>query len=217
MLIETLVPHSVVAFETREYAAETLYPAEVAYIDSAVDKRRNEFITVRHCARKVLQALGAERPEMVPGRYGEPTWPNGVVGSMTHCANYCAAAVGSSQDISAIGIDAEPNLPLTDDVRSIVASSEEAVNIREMSLDSPTVSFDRLLFCVKECVYKAWFPLHKSWLGFKDVNVVIDRNGIFSAQVSDRNVVGQRCYAGKWGIAWGTLVAVLIIPLHPNY
>ena len=46
MLIEELVPRSVAAFETREYVAETLYPAEVAYIGSATNKRRNEFTTV---------------------------------------------------------------------------------------------------------------------------------------------------------------------------
>lgn len=214
MLIEELVPRSVAAFETREYVAETLYPAEVAYIGSATNKRRNEFTTVRYCARKALQALGSERLEMVPGRHGEPVWPDGMVGSMTHCAKYCAAAVGSSRDITAIGIDAEPNRPLTRDVRSIVASSEEVVNIQDMNKLNPTISFDRLLFCVKECVYKVWYPLHKSWLNFKDVSVVLDNNGTFMVRMLDRNVVGQGYYEGRWGVAWDTLVAVLVVPSH---
>ena len=123
---------------------------------------------------RLCRLSGSERLEMVPGRHGEPVWPDGMVGSMTHCAKYCAAAVGSSRDVTAIGIDAEPNRPLTRDVRSIVASSEEVVNIQDMSKLNPTISFDRLLFCVKECVYKVWHPLHKSWLNFKDVSVVLD-------------------------------------------
>ena len=109
---------------------------------------------------------------------------------------------------------AEPNRPLTRDVRSIVASSEEVVNIQDMNKLNPTISFDRLLFCVKECVYKVWYPLHKSWLNFKDVSVVLDNNGTFMVRMLDRNVVGQGYHEGRWGVAWDTLVAVLVVPSH---
>ena len=31
--------------------------------------------------------------------------------------------------------------------------------------------WDRLLFCAKEAVYKAWFPLTERWLGFEDAHI----------------------------------------------
>ena len=34
--------------------------------------------------------------------------------------------------------------------------------------------WDRLLFSIKESVYKAWFPLAERWLGFEDALVEID-------------------------------------------
>jgi len=40
----------------------------------------------------------------------------GVVGSMTHCAGYRAAAVARARDVVTIGIDAEPHAVLPDGV-----------------------------------------------------------------------------------------------------
>lgn len=35
------------------------------------------------------------------------------------------------------------------------------------------VCWDRVLFCAKETVYKAWFPLTHCWLGFQEASVTI--------------------------------------------
>jgi hypothetical protein len=59
------------------------------------------------------------------GAAGEPIWPTGVQGSMTHCPGYAAAAVGLRSSISAIGIDAEPDAPFADKVLTLVATPAE--------------------------------------------------------------------------------------------
>lgn len=38
-------------------------------------------------------------------------WPDGVVGSMTHCDGYRAAAVAHAGEVLGVGIDAEPHFP----------------------------------------------------------------------------------------------------------
>src|SRR5258708_3275547 len=69
-------------------------PEEEPLIAKSVAKRRNEFITVRYCARLALGELGVAPVPMLTGDKGEPCWPDGVVGSLTHCTGYRGAAVG---------------------------------------------------------------------------------------------------------------------------
>lgn len=145
-----------------------LYPGEAELVARAVDKRRREFCTVRHCARQALRQLGLPPAPVLRGERGEPRWPAGVVGSMTHCAGYRAAAVAHSCDFSAVGIDAEPHEPLPAGVLGVIAVDEEHQHLSELAAADPATCWDRILFCAKETVYKAWFPLTHHRLGFQE-------------------------------------------------
>ena len=151
-----------------------LYPGEAELITRAVDKRRREFRTVRHCARRALRQLGLPPVAVLRGERGEPLWPPDVVGSMTHCSGYRAAAVAHSCDVHALGIDAEPNEPLPAGVLDAIASAHEQGRLSQLAAADGTIHWDRLLFCAKEPVYKAWFPLTRRWLGFEDAAVTIE-------------------------------------------
>ena len=87
----------------------TPLPEEEPLIARSVAKRRNEFITVRHCARIALGELGVPPVPILKGDKGEPCWPDGVVGSLTHCTGYRGAVVGRSAAVRSVGIDAEPH------------------------------------------------------------------------------------------------------------
>ena len=81
----------------------------------------------------------------------------------------------------------------------------------------PGVSWDRLLFSIKESVYKAWFPLARSWLGFEDASVAIDRaRGTFSASllVPGPTVGGRKLdgFTGRWLAADGLLLSAIAVP-----
>lgn len=173
-LIEKILPDAVASAEALDDPPEAvLYPGEAELISRAVDKRRREFRTVRHCARRALRQLGVPPAAVLRGERGEPLWPPGVVGSMTHCSGYRAAAVARSGDIHALGIDAEPNEPLPSGVLDAVALVDEQHELCRLAVADPATSWDRLLFCAKESVYKAWFPLTRRWLGFDDAAVTI--------------------------------------------
>jgi len=152
-------------------SAATLFPAEEEIIARAVAKRRQEFTTGRACARAALARLGLPPMAIPRGERGDPQWPEGVVGSITHCTGYRAGAVAWRRDVRTIGLDAEPHGPLPPGVLSAVASPAEQAQLAELAADHPPVHWDRLLFSAKESVYKAWYPLTSQWLGFSDATI----------------------------------------------
>ena len=104
-------------------------PEEEPLIAKSVAKRRNEFITVRYCARQALGELGLPPVPILKGDKGEPCWPDGVVGSLTHCTGYRGAAVGRRDEVRSVGIDAEPHDVLPDGVLDAISLPAERVEL----------------------------------------------------------------------------------------
>jgi 4'-phosphopantetheinyl transferase EntD len=174
-VIEQLLPRSARAVEVfADPPGATLYPEEEACVARAVDSRRREFTTGRYCARAALVRLGLTPAAIVKGARGAPHWPDGVVGSITHCAGYRGAAVARSADMVAIGIDAEPNEPLPGGVAELVSLPGERARLASLADAYPEVAWDRLLFSAKESVYKAWAPITRSFLDFLEADVTFD-------------------------------------------
>ncbi|GFN00292.1 hypothetical protein Sfulv_51020 [Streptomyces fulvorobeus] len=139
---------------------------------AAVDRRRREFTTARWCARRALAAAGAPDPTgpLRRGRRGEPLWPAGFTGSITHSADYRAAVAAPARRGGVLGIDAERAVPLRPAVVAAIASGEELAHLAAL----PAVAglpWETLLFSVKEAVYKAWNPLTADPLTFRSVRV----------------------------------------------
>jgi 4'-phosphopantetheinyl transferase EntD len=174
-VIERLLPAGVASAETRTDPADAvLFPAEAAVVAGAVDKRRREFTTVRHCARAALARLGQAAGPILPGLRGAPVWPDGIVGSMTHCVGYRAAAVAPASVLTGLGIDCEPHEPLPGGVLDVVASPAERAHLTALAWARPGTCWDRLLFSAKESVYKVWSPLTGEWLDFLEADLSID-------------------------------------------
>jgi 4'-phosphopantetheinyl transferase EntD len=201
--------------ETRHDLPAQLFGVERAALGRAVEKRRREFVTGRACAREALTRLGAPAVAIPAGPHGEPRWPAGVVGSITHCAGFRACAVAWAASALTVGIDAEPNLPLVPGVFEEVAFGGERELVAPGDVDT-----GRLLFCAKEAVYKAWFPLAGRWLGFEDVRVSLgSAAGTFRAELG---VAGPRVggvtvtgFDGRWGVSGGIVCAVIVEPAAP--
>jgi 4'-phosphopantetheinyl transferase EntD len=174
MMIREVLPAAVSAAEAfDDPPGAVLFPEETAAIARAGDKRRREFTTARICARRALAGLGLPPSPILPGERGAPTWPDGIVGSMTHCPAYRAAAVARAHEVLTVGIDAEPNDRLPDGVLELISLQQERVMLAGLPAGYGTC-WDRLLFSAKESVYKAWFPLTRRWLGFEGAQITID-------------------------------------------
>lgn len=188
LLLGELLPGVVAAADAftdpPEPPAERLFPEEAQAVARAVPHRQAEFATVRQCARGALGTLGVAPAPLLPGRRGAPRWPDGIVGSMTHCAGYRAAAVARRGDVLGIGIDAEPNEPLKDDLLAAVALPEEREQVRARLRGASKVCWDRLLFSAKESVFKVWYPLTGRELDFDEARIDVHPDtGTFTARL----------------------------------
>ena len=179
---------------------------EEPLIARSVAKRRNEFITVRYCARIALGELGCPPVPILKGEKGEPCWPDGVVGSLTHCAGYRGAVVGRDGAVRSVGVDAEPHDVLPDGVLDAISLPAERA---ELTALPSGLHWDRILFCAKEATYKAWFPLTKRWLGFEDAHIIfgVDDSGSAGSFESTILIDGAtlsgpplRTVAGRWSV-----------------
>jgi len=190
-------------------SAAPLHHAERAYIAGAMEARYREFVTARACARRALTLLGLPEQAIPPGAGGEPSWPPGVVGSITHCGGYRGAVVGRSADVAAIGIDAEPNEPLPAGVLAAISTRHERTQAGESRAARPAVCWDRLLWCAKEAVCKAWYPLARRPLEAGLVQVLVAAGGqTFSARLREPGPV----FDGRWLLHDGLLLTVVTLP-----
>ncbi|WP_246090356.1 4'-phosphopantetheinyl transferase family protein [Nonomuraea deserti] len=215
-LIGSILPPWVVAVDTFDDHDAMLFPAEEEVISRSVETRRKEFVTARMCARQAMSLLGLPPQPLLPGLRGEPQWPKGFVGSITHCAGYRGAVVSPGSDTITIGIDAEPDEPLSNGVLEAISLPEERKALRALAADHPEVSWDRLLFSAKESVYKAWFPLAKRWLDFEDAILTFNPVlGAFSARllVTGPHVDGQQLtgFTGKYMARDGLLLTAIVM------
>lgn len=223
MLVSSVLPDY--ASQDLEYAelysdppGLTPLPEEELLIAKSVAKRRNEFITARYCARIALGRLRVPPVSILKGDKGEPCWPDGVVGSLTHCSGYRGAVVGRSAAVRSVGIDAEPHEMLPNGVLDVISLPEER---SEMRRKLPSVLYwDRILFCAKEATYKAWFPLTKRWLGFEDAHITFDVDNLGSSGgfVSRILVDGSALsgppltvLTGRWSVDRGLVLTAIVL------
>jgi 4'-phosphopantetheinyl transferase EntD len=192
-------------------------PEEEPLIAKSVAKRRNEFVTVRHCARVALEQLGVPPAPILKGDKGEPCWPEGIVGSLTHCQGYRGAVVGLAASVRSVGIDAEPHGVLPDGVLNAISLPIERYEIGALQ---GGLHWDRILFCAKEATYKAWFPLTERWLGFEDAHITfdVDATGVSGSFVS-RILIDPAARSGppltrlegRWSVSGGLALTAIVL------
>ena len=200
-MIERLVPPQVVAVEAfGDDPGEAVFPGEEDLVAGAVPRRRREFVTTRRCAREALRELGLPPVAIRSGKTREPLWPAGVGGSLTPCDGSRAAAGALDGGVAAVGIDAEPDLPLPPEIRDVVIGS------------GTDPAFDRVVFSAKEALYKAWFPRTGRWLDFTEARVELDAAaGRFTAHLSVTDPAFPAAVEGRFLIERGLIVTAVVL------
>lgn len=222
-MIEELVRPEVAARDVfGDVPAHRLFAAERALVEGAVEERVREFTTVRWAAAQCLGRLRLPRAPLLPGPSGAPRWPDGLVGSLTHCRGYRAAVVAPVSVASGLGVDAEPHAALSPVVLRRTASAGELRHLAELRAAHPAVHWDRLLFCAKEAFYKVWSPAAGGPLGFGDAEaafgpraadgragrVIVRLTG--AARGRSEQHAGFPSLRGRWVVRRGVLAAALV-------
>ena len=198
-LIARILPSAATAAESVGALPEAgpgLFPAEELAIRTAGPRRRAEFTAGRLCARTALAGLGVPATPILPGPAGQPQWPTGVTGSITHCPGYRACAVAYATDVTAIGIDAEPDEDLPGSLIEAVATDPERVWILRQAAAMPAVRWERLVFSAKEAAGKLWYPLTGHWPGLSELAVSASPDGTLTVRLP----AGRRTVTltGRW-------------------
>ena len=212
-MLEGLLPPSAVAVEAyADDPAEPVFPGEEDLIAAAVEGRRREFVTTRRCAREALARIGMPAGPIRTGPQREPLWPAGVVGALTHCRGYRAAAVARAGDLAAVGIDAEPDEPLPAGVLRLIVGPGDDRELARLATADPGAPWERLLFSAKESVYKAWFPLTGRWLGFEEAGLTVDpAAGTFTATIHADQAPLRRMH-GRFAYGGGLIRTAVTVP-----
>ena len=201
MLADQLPSDVVLVVATSAMESQRLSDAEEACIATAVEKRQSEFRSGRNAAKAALTQLGLQGDIMLPpdtdGR--RPRWPTGHVGSITHTRGFCAAAAARANDYAAIGIDVEPRTPMREGVVARICSDRELQWIAQQPDDHLKADLGKVIFCIKETLYKVFNPLHDVYLGFQEAEVQLNlEEGSFTANIHQRKADIRCRYSGRF-------------------
>jgi 4'-phosphopantetheinyl transferase EntD len=199
--------------DAAEAVPTDLFPVESAAVGRAVPARRHEFAAGRWCARRALAGLGISAQPLPVGSDRAPVWPEGIVGSITHCQGLVGAVVAPTACLTALGFDAEPATSLGDDLLGAVCTASELDWVRRSPASPGSADWPKVIFCAKEALHKCIGPLYHVILDFQDVSLTLDPRGIFAARLepsaSSALDVGRVC--GRFATAGAFVFAAAFI------
>lgn len=188
----------IVEFEVPRATSEPqLLPEEAALIaGSTSPERRQNFTAGRIAARKAVSRISAEQGQLpiLRGESNQPLFPQGIQGSISHCDHLACAVVASHPRIFAVGVDVEAK---TRTINSKVVERITSPAEREFYQSVPAEERELWvkIFCAKEALFKACFPMILREFTFKDVDVLFrspaEAKLHFSERLEDR--LRERC------------------------
>jgi 4'-phosphopantetheinyl transferase EntD len=195
-----------------------LTEAESRAVEFSVAKRKQEFAAGRAAARQALSALGRPNASILVNADRSPRWPNGFVGSITHCSRFCGAVVATETQLAGIGFDAEVAIDLSIDIQRAVCTQREMEGFPQ-SGPAEGLVWPQIAFCAKEALYKCYYPIAHDFLNFSDVLIRFysaEDGGLSvftAASLSNKKLceVAEK-FIGRWSIHQGVIFAGVVYP-----
>jgi 4'-phosphopantetheinyl transferase EntD len=219
--IRTLFPEAVLTFAAAGAADEAaeLHPEEAACVARAGAKRRREFAIGRTLARRAFAQLGIEGFPLLSDTDRVPRWPDGLVGSISHCAGCCAVAVARRGRILSLGLDVERAGRLEDALMVRICTPREIERARARP-PPDDVDWGTLVFSAKESAYKCYFPLTRRLLGFHDMEIEFSADATrFEARLLREDAPragGVSCFAGRAAWTPDFVLAGVVLEAEPR-
>lgn len=169
--------------DDKELAAE-----EAVHAAGMTAGRRREFAAGRRVARQALATLGEPSIgiPMRPG--GEPLWPEGISGSLSHTTTHAAALVTKRTRYASVGVDLDDSRPIGDAAAAQLMTNEEIEVVIAQGWAPNGRAAQNVAFSAKEALFKCQYPLTGNReLDFDEVRLV----------ASDRpTALAARCVSG---------------------
>lgn len=194
---------------------DALHPLEARSIAEAGFRRRASFCSGRACARAALRQLGDFPGPIVVGNGGEPCWPTGITGSISHTDQIVGAIVSRNQKIQGLGFDIEDDTPLDGpEMLHLVCRPDELMPRFDTDY-ALSLKRGKLIFVAKEAVYKACNPSTGVFMDFFDLKISIDDAfGTFSVETEHpfiSTIVRQQSLSGYYWNILGFVIAIAVL------
>mgnify|MGYP000209319983 CR=1 FL=1 len=213
-LRSNLVPGAVSALRAVSDDALAALPPGIVP-QAAVAQRKREFAAGRLAAADAIETLGGARTYPATGRYREPVWPAGIVGSISHTRSIAVAIAGTSPGFTGLGVDIEPVQAMDDAVRAQLVSGSE-IEAWAGRLDDQVLPV--AVFSYKEALYKCIFPRVRRFVDFLEVSVTPGSDGPASDCVdADNDVRGiVSAVSGRIALCGDHVVSVCWLRAAPR-
>lgn len=175
---------TVLIIDRIDSAPGELVEAERALTSRMARPRLREFTVGRTLAHRALELLQHFGPPSIPmGDGGEPIWPQGVSGSISHSWSHAAALVARSSRHASVGVDIDDGRLLGVDAASELMCANEVAAVLKLGWARDTSIAQNIVFLAKEALFKYQFPLTGTQdLDFDEVEVHVSRRiGILAA------------------------------------
>jgi enterobactin synthetase component D len=142
------------------------YPGRTASLD-----RRIDFLAGRICAEQALRRAGLTTPATIgTGPRGEPLWPPGFHGSISHGDGLAIASVAPATQLDALGIDVQAKFDadVVNEIHKLIATPEE-MEVRDLRMTA--TEWLTVIFSAKESLFKALYPHVGNYFEFLDVGI----------------------------------------------
>jgi len=160
------------AVEKKSLDLTRIHPLEVEIGNTFLSSsRRAEFFTGRSCAHEAMREAGYPNLPIFRDPDRAPIWPLTITGSITHGAGLAAAVVSKHRsNVLGLGIDIED---LSREIRTNIARHTMTDwEIEKWTNSSAEMTREaRIIFSIKESIYKCFFPIERIYLGFHDAEI----------------------------------------------
>jgi len=135
------------------------------------EKRLNDFVTGRFCAKTAIEKLGHSNIEVLIGLEGRPQWPFDLVGSISHSESLTGAIIAYKSDYISLGVDIEEIGNVTVDLWDFLFTKSEKDFLKGFNDPKKQIEQSTILFSMKESFYKLQNPITNIFLDFLDVEI----------------------------------------------
>ena len=189
-----------------------LFDVERSAVSGAVAKRQRNSVPAGSTLEPRWRPWRARprpfRRPQIDGRYGR----GALLDRSATAIIYAPPSLAGARHIWALVSISTTTRRLKNGLRDIICRPDERRMVAETGLSADGA---KLLFVVKEAVFKAYYPATSAFLDFHEVSVELDeRNRSFKATLvaaEKPRLADSRCFQGRVGRVQGHLIAVVAV------
>jgi len=177
-----------------------LASSERAHATTMTPARLREFAAGRAVARHALQLLQQDGHDGIPmGVGGEPIWPVGAVGSISHTSTHAAALVARSETYASVGLDLDDGRLLGAAAATDVMTDAEVTTVLAQTWTSDVAIAQNIAFLAKEALFKYQYPITRRHdLEFNEIELRgADAQGVLGASCATEDAELQSLIAAS--------------------